>query len=49
MEFKLILKFYLNLIFKIKFHLNIKLMMKIYKHCSPTYKYGDAFLFAYIS
>ena len=40
MEFKLIFKRYLNLFFKIKFHLKIKLFMKMYKHCSPTHKYG---------
>ena len=30
MEFKLILKFYLNLIFNVTFHLKIQLFMKMY-------------------
>ena len=50
MEFKVILKFHLNYIFKVKIHLKIKLLMKMYKHCSLTYKYrGDLFLFEYFS
>ena len=36
MDFKLILKFY-----SLKmFYLKIKLIIRMYKHCSPTCKYG---------
>ena len=40
MEFKLILKFYLNSTSLKMFNLKIKLIIRMYKHCSPTYKYG---------
>ena len=49
MEIKSISKIYLNLIFKVKFHLKIKQAIKMHKQCIPSYKYGgDLFLSVYI-